>query len=215
LSLSYQPTHLTQMTASVSDPDQLLRLAAEQDDMIESKILSSQPEWDRYERSGILPPGSAKLLSQMHGLDSSALRIIMTSNPEVISLIPLVLANVASEITPSLYLLTILAEACRSDSSIWEMIVRQRPSDFFTPMGLLLGRPSIDQYTADKAIQVLTAIMSHSPDSTFSVQQVKLIGTNLVSGQYKTSQVGVLDGLSNLLKQDAFRKPLFEVFGVE
>lgn len=204
------------MTATASDPDQLLRLAAEQEDMAEAKILAAQPEWDRYERSGILPPGSAKLLSQLHGLDAGSLKIVLNSNPEIVALIPLVLANVASEIAPSLYLLTVISESCRTDSSVWDLLVRQgqRPGDFFTPFSLLLGRPGIDQYTADKAIQVLTAIMSHSPDNTFSVQQVKLLGTNLVSGQYKTSQVGVLDGLSNLLKQDAFRKPLFEVFGV-
>ena len=199
----------------MSNPDQLMRLAAENEEVAEAKVLTTMPEWDRFERSGILPPGSGKLLSQLHGLDAAAIKIIITTHPEIVALVPLVLANVASEMGPSQYLLTLVSEACRSDTSLWDQIVRSgRPADFFTPVTLLLGRPSIDAYTADKAIHVLTAVMSHAPENAFSVQQVKLLATNLVSGQYRTSQVGVLDGLSNLLKQDALRKPLFDVFGV-
>jgi V-type H+-transporting ATPase subunit H len=79
---------------------------------------------------------------------------------------------------------------------------------------MLLGRPNIDTFTADKAVQVLTAIMAHAKDNAFTIQQVKLITTNLVAGQYRASQVGVLDGLSNLLKQDTYRRSVFEVFGI-
>ena len=196
-----------------ADPQQLLRLA-EQEEIVESKILSTIPEWDRFERSGILPPNSARLLSQLHGVDAAALRIIFTANPDIVAVVASVLSNVASETAPAQYLLTLISEACRADASLWDFFTRSRPADLFHPFTMLLGRPGIDQYTADKAVQVLTAIMSHSPENAFSVQQVKLLGTNLVAGQYRTNQAGVLDGLSNLLKHDSYRKPLFDIFGV-
>jgi V-type H+-transporting ATPase subunit H len=200
------------MTATTSDPQQLLRLS-EHEEVVEFKILASMPEWERFERSGILPSGSARVLAQFHGLDAPAIRIVIQSNPEICSLIATVLSNVVSEMMPAQYILTLFSEACRTDSSLWELLVRNA-STYFVPFTMLLGRPNIDQYTADKAVQMLTSIMAHSPDSAFSVQQVKLVATNLVAGQYRTTQVGVLDGLSNLLKQDSFRKPLFEVFGI-
>jgi V-type H+-transporting ATPase subunit H len=200
------------MTATSSDPQQLLRLS-EHEEVVESKILSSMPEWERFERSGILPGGSARLLSQLHGIDAAAIRIVITTNPEILNIFPLVLANVVSEMSPAQYILTLFSEACRADASLWELVVRQA-SGYFVPFTMLLGRPNIDQFTADKAVQMLTAIMAHAAENTFSVQQVKLVATNLVAGQYRTSQVGVLDGLSNLLKQDSFRKALFEVFGI-
>ena len=184
-------------------------------DGVEARILAAMPEWDRYERSGILPSGSGKLLSQLHQVESSeAIRIIVSTNPEIVtSLFPKVLSNVASESTPALYILTLISEATRSDASMWDVFAA-KAFEFFTPFTLLLCRPNLDEYTADKAISVLTAIMAHSPEHTFAVQQVKLIATNLMAGQYRASQVGVLEGLSNLLKRDSFRKPLFEVFGI-
>ena len=200
------------MTAA-SDPHQLLRLA-EQEDLTETKILATMPEWDRFERSGILPTGSARVLTQLHGIDVAATKILINTYPNLVSLIPTVLSNVASDLQPAQYLLTLISEACRSDSTVWDLLLKNiNFAEFFTPFTILLGRPSIDTYTADKAVQVLTAVMSHAPENSFSVQQVKLVCTNLVSGQFRTSQVGVLDGLSNLLKLDGYRKPVFEVFG--
>jgi V-type H+-transporting ATPase subunit H len=198
------------MTATTSDPQQLLRLA-EHEEVAEFKVLSNMPDWDRLERSGILQNG--RVLSQLHGIDAAAIRIVLTSTPEILKLIPQVLSNVASEIGPAQYMLTLISEACRADASLWEFFVRTS-SSWFVPVTMLLGRPNIDTYTADKAVQVLTAIMAHAPDSSFSVQQVKLLATNLVAGQYRASQVGVLDGLSNLLKKDDYRRCLFEIFGI-
>lgn len=177
----------------------------------ETRILAVMPEWERYERSGILPAGSAKLLTQLHQVDAEAIKIIVGSNRSIATtLIPQVFSNVASETTPAQYLLVLVSEACRADASMWDLFA----ADVFTPFTLLLGRPNLDELTADKAISVLTSIMAHAPEDSFSVQQVKLIATNLVAGQYRTSQVGVLEGFANLLKRDAFRKPLFEVFGI-
>ena len=200
------------MTATSSDPQQLLRLS-EHEDVVEFKVLSTMPDWERLERSGILPSGSARLLSQLHAIDAPAIRIVLTANPDIVALVPQVLSNVASETGPAQYLLTLVSEACRADASLWEFFTRNAAA-WFVPFTMLLGRPNIDTYTADKAVQVLTAIMAHARDNAFTVQQVKLIATNLVAGQYRASQVGVLDGLSNLLKQDTYRRSVFEVFGI-
>lgn len=200
------------MGMPVSDPDQLLRLAASADEMMESKVLATMPEWERYERGGVLPAGSARLLAQLHGIDANATKILFTSYPEIVRLVPVVLSNIAADIQPAQYLLTFLSEACRSDSSLWDMLaVSLAAPNVFAAFTVVLGRPNIDSYTSDKAVQILTSIMSHS--RTFTIAQVKLVCTNLVSGQFKTSPVGVLDGFSNLLKQDLFREPIFEVFG--
>ena len=173
------------------------------------------PEWDRYERSGILPADSGKLLAQLHNVDAESLKIIISSNRTIVNLIPMVFSNIASETSPAQYLLTLLSEACRTDASLWDLLATSNSgSEFFTPFTLLLGRPNLDEYTADKAISVMTAIMAHAPENAFSVQQVKLVATNLVAGQFRASQLGVLDGLSNLLKHDSYRKNLFEVFGI-
>jgi V-type H+-transporting ATPase subunit H len=200
------------MTATSSDPQQLLRLA-EHEEVVEFKILAAMPEWERFERSGILPLGSARLLSQLHGIDAAAVRIVVSSNQaDIMNMFAQVLSSVVSEMAPAQYLLTLFSETCRTDASLWELLVKNA-SGLFVPFTMLLGRPNIDTFTADKAVQMLTAIMAHAPEGTFSIQQVKLVAMNLVAGQYRTSQVGVLDGLSNLLKHDSFRAPLFEVFG--
>lgn len=200
------------MTATSSDPQQLLRLS-EHEDVVEFKVLSTLPDWERLERSGILLSGSARLLAQLHAIDAPAIRIVLTANPDIVALIPQVLSNVASETGPAQYLLTLISEACRGDASLWEFFTRNATT-WFVPFTMLLGRPNIDTFTADKAVQVLTAIMAHAKDNAFTIQQVKLITTNLVAGQYRASQVGVLDGLSNLLKQDTYRRSVFEVFGI-
>ena len=199
------------MTPAVtSDPVQLLRLAADEEEMMEIKVLALMPEWERFERSGALPSGSARVLAQLHQVsDPKAIRILFTTY-DLGAMIPKVLTNVASEIQPSQYLLTLLSETCRSDSTMWDQVLKSS-AEFYASISILLGRPNIDAYTSDKAIHVLTSIMSRS--SGFTVQQVKLVCTNLVAGQYKTSQFGVLDGFSNLLKCDALRGPFFEVFG--
>jgi V-type H+-transporting ATPase subunit H len=195
---------------STSELLKLATAAAGETGLDESRIISP-PDWSRFESAGLIPSGSSKSLSQ---LQSGDVRTIIASYPEILDLFPLVLTNIAAEIQPSQYLLTVISEACRLDSSVWDIVGKKASrTDMFTPFTLLLGRPTIDCYCADKAIQVLTSIMSHAPDGTYTTQQVKLVCSGLISGQFKTSQVGVLDGLLNLLKQDSYRSPVFEVFG--
>ena len=201
--------------SSAETADQLLKLVAASDSLdtlMESKILSNVPDWSRYESGGLLPTGSAKSLSQLANIDPGTVKIVLTSYPEIIPLFPQVLANIASESTPALYLLTLFSEACRVDSTVWDMLAKNS-ADVFTPFTLLIGRPNLDTFVADKCISVLTSIMAHSREGTFSVQQVKLVCSGLISGQYRASQVGVLDGLLNLLKHDSYRMSVFEVFG--
>jgi V-type H+-transporting ATPase subunit H len=205
------------MTGMSTNTGELLKLAtavSSDNGVDEIKIISSPPDWTRFESSGLIPSGSAKTLSQLHSIDMNNIRTILNTYPEILNLIPLVLSNIAAEILPSQYLLTVLSEACRVDATVWDMLGKKAAkTDMFTPFTILLGRPTIDTFVADKAIQVLTSIMSHAPDGAYSIQQVKLVCSGLISGQFKASQVGVLDGLSNLLKRDAYRAAVFEVFG--
>ena len=203
--------------ASSETADQLLKLVAAADSMdtlVESKILANIPDWSRFEKGGLLPNGASKSLGQLANIDPSTVKIVVSSYPEILTLLPQVLSNLASESTPALYLLTVFGEACRVDSTMWDVLAKiSSTTDMFTPFTLLLGRPNIDTYLADKCIQVLTSVMAHAREGTFTIQQVKLVCSGLISGQYRASQVGVLDGLLNLLKHDSYRISVFEVFG--
>lgn len=201
--------------ASTETADQLLKLVAASDSMdglIESKILSTIPDWARFEKNGLLPNGAAKSLSQLANIDPATVKIVLSTYPEIATLFPHVLSNIASESAPALYLLTVFGEACRVDSTVWDVLAKTN-ADMFTPFTLLLGRPNLDTYVADKCIQVLTSIMAHAREGSFTVQQVKLVCSGLISGQYRASHVGVIEGLLNLLKHDSYRIAVFEVFG--
>jgi hypothetical protein len=139
--------------SSAETADQLLKLVAASDSLdtlMESKILSNVPDWSRYESGGLLPTGSAKSLSQLANIDPGTVKIVLTSYPEIIPLFPQVLANIASESTPALYLLTLFSEACRVDSTVWDMLAKNS-ADVFTPFTLLIGRPNLDTFVAEPA----------------------------------------------------------------
>ena len=206
---------MTGSSTAATTADQLLKLVAASeslDNLVESKILANVPDWTRFENGGLLPNGASKSLSQLANIDPSTVKIVLTSYPEIVTLFPQVIQSIASETVPAMYLLTLFSEACRVDSTVWDTLAKNS-ADMFTPFTLLLGRPNIDTYLADKCIQMMTSIMAHSREGTFSTQQVKLVCSGLISGQYRASQVGVLDGLLNLLKHDSYRLAVFEVFG--
>jgi V-type H+-transporting ATPase subunit H len=171
------------------------------------------PDWARFEHAGLLPQGSTRLLALF--TDVTSVKSVLTTRPETVSLIPVVLASIASDLHPAKFLLSILSEACRADSALWDLLAKKfHSTDLFTPFTLLLGRNNIDQCVSDKALQVLTSIVCHAGVSVLSPAQAQVLVGNIVAGRYKSSPAGSIEAIGNLLKLDLYRVGIMTTPGV-
>jgi len=106
------------------------------------------------------------------------------------------------------YVLMQLHEGCRADSSCYNLLVKQAPNNLVDNISQLLKRANLDEYVANKAAYLLTAIMSHGGSFQYQGDLDKVMGA-LFDGA-KLSEQGVVDAVANLLKCDQFRKTVWD-----
>jgi V-type H+-transporting ATPase subunit H len=80
---------------------------------------------------------------------------------------------------------------------------------FYKEFTSLLMNKDLDQYVADKAAYLLTAIMCHSPQH-FSADDVNNVVQIVCGDRTRTTEVGTLDAITNLLKFEEFRQLVFK-----
>eukprot|EP00747_Dinoflagellata_sp_TGD_P064467 gnl/TRDRNA2_/TRDRNA2_153919_c0_seq6.p1 gnl/TRDRNA2_/TRDRNA2_153919_c0~~gnl/TRDRNA2_/TRDRNA2_153919_c0_seq6.p1 ORF type:complete len:449 (-),score=116.02 gnl/TRDRNA2_/TRDRNA2_153919_c0_seq6:118-1464(-) len=114
------------------------------------------------------------------------------------------------------YILTALYDMLREDSSYFQSYdecLKKGSFQFFSPLMALLQSPkSNDQYIADKAAWLLSAVMGHVPKG-FTEADAKSVATLLLNGAM-CSPLGTLEAITNLLKCDRFRAPVCQTPGV-
>ncbi|KAF4678114.1 V-type proton ATPase subunit H [Perkinsus chesapeaki] len=186
--------------------------AAPDDYSREAAILSSKPDWDSLETSGQIPKGSAQWLNQIHGASGSAVVTLAQRNEEVISGLLSVVKNV-TDMHAVQYALTVIYEATRYDSSFWNLLVDfARKTDVLAPFTRFLSsdRAADDSYSSDKAIYILTDIMSHDGGRKFNPQEAKMVADSVADDKNMkfrgVTHLGRLDAFCNLLKFDGFRE---------
>jgi len=125
--------------------------------------------------------------------------------------------SIKDDAAPVQYILTVLYDMLREDGSCYELF-EQASKDGCSIFGPLLGvleRSSSDPnwvYVADKAAWLLSAVIAHMP-RYFSEGDVKDLVKQLTSGTC-CSELGVLEGITNLLKSESHRQIVWSQPGV-
>lgn len=114
---------------------------------------------------------------------------------------------------PQQYLFTILVDLLREDASCYNVFAKAfeetlAPSGFYKDMLALLMKRDCDQYVADKVAYLLTAIVGHFPQH-FNASHVTDIVQYICGAGVRTTDVGALSAITNLLKSDQFRQLVF------
>jgi len=112
------------------------------------------------------------------------------------------------------YLLTYFYDMLRDDASTYS-VFEDALKNVNTFHGSLLKtlQGSKDQYTADKAAWLLTAVIGNIP-TAFTDREAQEVTTVLQRQDSPCSVYGAMDALVNLLKADAFRKMVWKTQGV-
>lgn len=174
--------------------------------LLREKILSQKPSWDNHSETRSF----ASLLGQVSAnTPASELKAAIKREPQILQ--ACMQAMQISDSQPMQYVLTILFDLLREDSSCFGLFADalRNKVDFWKPFTALLQNKNVDPYVADKASYLLTAIMCHSP-SYFNEDDVNHV-CNLLCGANKgrTSEIGTLDAITNLLKLDEYRALVF------
>eukprot|EP00746_Dinoflagellata_sp_MGD_P064711 gnl/MRDRNA2_/MRDRNA2_26997_c0_seq1.p1 gnl/MRDRNA2_/MRDRNA2_26997_c0~~gnl/MRDRNA2_/MRDRNA2_26997_c0_seq1.p1 ORF type:complete len:439 (-),score=91.13 gnl/MRDRNA2_/MRDRNA2_26997_c0_seq1:74-1390(-) len=178
-----------------------------EESILREKIMSQTPSWDKYAET----KGSAHLLTNLKGnMPVPELKGIIAREPQILSACMQAMM-INSDSQPLQYVLTILFDILREDSSAFKLFADALSNkiDFWKPFIALLKNRSVDPYVADKAAYLLTALMAHSP-GYFQMADVDEVCSILTGvGVSKCTEIGVLDAICNLLKLDMYRLPVF------
>lgn len=178
-----------------------------EESLLREKIMSQTPSWDRY----VETKGQAHLLANLKGdMPASEVKGVIAREPQVLQACMQAML-IHSDSQPLQYVLTILFDVLREDSSAFKLFADalRNKIDFWKPFTALLKNRSVDPYVADKSAYLLTALMSHSP-SYFSEDDVNEVCGILCSiGVSKCTEIGTLDAITNMLKLDAYRATVF------
>lgn len=177
-----------------------------------ASVLGAKPNW-----SGLVSPGSAAMLDRLHGVESDGVKGVFQANSEMLKAC-LEAVGVTSNPQAVQYVLMTIFEGCRSDASLVDTLVTgANQTDVYGPFTAMLKRPGQgdNKYAADKAAYLLTSIMSHAGIRLFAESQLSGVTQGLVTAQFGCTEKGVMDGLANLLKCDAFRAAVWNTSGVK
>jgi len=114
------------------------------------------------------------------------------------------------------WILTLLYDMLREDSSCFSVFEEALKGqvNFFKPLMAVLQRQAVDQYIADKAAWLLTAVIGNVP-RFFSEQDVKAVVEALQRPSSPVcSDLGIVEAIVNLLKTDSFRVAVWPMPGV-
>jgi len=176
-------------------------------------VLKKKPEWSKYQSVR----ASADKLNSLESTDSAAgKKIIIDRDPSILDAALDALA--ITEDAPVQWILTVLFDMLRDDSCSYDCLedVLHKPQTqqhFNQALMGLLKRKASDQYIADKAAWILTAMIGNSP-KLFKESQVKAVMTELLDVSTSCSELGTVEGFANLLKAGAYRKMIWSTPGV-
>ncbi|KAF8821914.1 putative vacuolar ATP synthase subunit 54kD [Cardiosporidium cionae] len=179
-------------------------------------IMQKLPEWSRLERVNLISNEDSDYLRKMHLLSLDEIEDLILKNPKIMFVI-LNILHFHLDIHPMQYVLTILYELVRDNTGRYEYICKiLEDSAVFNAFDQLLQNPSIDAYTADKAIFLLSGFI-RSSTGKFSTEEVQYLCQLLVQGRgtkrIVASEAGRLDALINLLKISKFRRLVWDTPG--
>jgi len=174
------------------------------------KILKMKPEWESYDATR----NQAAMLHLLEA-DAPALKKKMIIQGDVSVLKASMDALSIQEEKPAMFILTLLYDMLREDSSCFgvfeEGLKKQVP--IMKPLLAVLQKQTVDQYIADKAAWLLTAVIGNAP-RFYGEQDVKSVVEALQRPNGVCSDLGVLEAIVNLLKADAFRACIWTMQGV-
>merc|ERR1711972_116205 len=111
---------------------------------------------------------------------------------------------------PRQWMLTVIYDMLREDSSCFSIFeeAMKKQIAVVKPLISVLKVAKIDEYSADKASWIATAVVGNLP-SFFSEDEVKQVIDVLHDAAPSCSDLGVLEGIVNLLKADKFRASIW------
>jgi len=173
-------------------------------------ILKFKPEWEKYDATRS-QAGHLRLIEA----NVPALKNKMILQGDVQILKGAMDALAIPEVKAVQWILTLLYDMLREDSScfsIFEEALKQQ-INLYKPLLDVLERQQVDQYVADKAAWLLTAIIGNVP-RFFNEQDVKGVITTLQRSNAVCSELGILEAIVNILKSDSFRVAVWTMPGV-
>jgi len=178
---------------------------------IHQKITQFKLEWDKYEATR----NSAQLFKLLE-LDAPALttKAILQGHP---SLLQACLDGLTlQDEKPMQWILTLFYDMLREDSSCWSLFEEALKGrvTLYKPLMMLLARPKLDSYVADKAAWLLSGVIGQVP-RFFSQDDIAALLRQLLEPQEQhCTELGVLEAITNLLKSDVFRGGVWATPGV-
>jgi len=172
-------------------------------------ILKFKPEWEKYDATRNQATHLRHIEAEVPALKN---KMIIQSDIQVLQ--AAMDALTIQEERPVQWILTLLYDMLREDSScfgVFEEALKQQVG-FYKPLLAVLERQNVDQYIADKAAWLLSAVMGNVP-RFFSEQDVEAVITTLHQ-QPVCSDLGILEAVVNILKSDSFRVAVWTMPGV-
>lgn len=177
---------------------------------LHASLQEYKPAWESYPAT----QANAALLNVLYGYkDATIKKAVLVSEPGYIKA-SLSALSVPDD-KPVQWVLTLLYDMLREDSScfsIFEQALKQ-PIGFHSTLVSVLQRAKVDQYIADKAAWILSAVIGNVPGA-FTNGEVVQVVTALQRPGTQCSEVGILDALVNMMKSDSFRKLVWQSPGV-
>eukprot|EP00933_Yihiella_yeosuensis_P053782 TRINITY_DN52076_c0_g1_i1.p1 TRINITY_DN52076_c0_g1~~TRINITY_DN52076_c0_g1_i1.p1 ORF type:complete len:445 (-),score=106.94 TRINITY_DN52076_c0_g1_i1:174-1508(-) len=175
-----------------------------------AKILSFQPQWDSYEAT----KAHASILKLIEA-DQPAVKNKALIQGNISVLQACMNALSMPDDKPVQWLLTLFYDMLREDGSAYSLFEEGDKSQInvYKPLMDLVTKPGVDSYTADKAAWLLSAVISHVPRGFTQDQVMAFLKASLDSRQ--CTELGVIEAITNLLKNDEFRAAVWAQPGVK
>lgn len=176
-----------------------------------SQVLSKKPDWKEF-------PATKPLVALLNHVEAppaeaaSKTKLIMLGNPEIFDAC---LTALQVQDGPEQWILAFFYEILREDSSCYAIFEGAlKRTNIYQVLMKILSRPGLEQYTADKAAWLLSAVICHVPGCFTQDQVIALIKATVGESSTPCSQLGELDIITNLLKSNDFRRTVFAQPGV-
>ncbi|EPR57971.1 vacuolar ATP synthase subunit 54kD, putative [Toxoplasma gondii ME49] len=180
-------------------------------------VLANPPDWKTLEKAGVLPAGLSAVLSKINPLCLDEFAEMLAADPDLVRAL-VALVRLEGNLHTVQYVLTVLCEVVRDDSSKYEALCSAvADSEVFEAFRQLLEVANLDSYTADRAAFLLSGLMCRARSGTFSDSQVEYLVQGLLHGRaankFLLSEGGRLDAFVNLLKIDGYRPMIWDCRG--
>eukprot|EP00919_Chromeraceae_sp_WS-2016_P017854 GHVR01042390.1.p1 GENE.GHVR01042390.1~~GHVR01042390.1.p1 ORF type:complete len:447 (-),score=73.25 GHVR01042390.1:288-1628(-) len=194
------------MIQSTDDRNALLSMAKADSHgvALHEHIVSTLPDWEKYERAGFIQVNASHKLKMWHLLSLEDKSDKAATDPTLDKIL-FDSISIEGDIQPSQYVLAQLYDIMRDDTSRYDAVSDMLPDlDIYNALINVLSRVNVDQYASDKALVLLCGFMCRTPQR-FTTNQVSYVCREMGGGKWKMSENGRLEALSNLLKIDSYR----------